>query len=172
MAPNRRISPLTHERLLSVLHYDPDTGRFTWLASLAHRVKVGDEAGSNHGSGYFEIGIDNVRYLAHRLAWFYMSGEWPSAQIDHRDLDRSNTRWNNLRLATHGQNVHNSGPRKHNSHGFKGVTFYPSKKTKWHARIMFQRKLYLLGFFNTPEEAHAAYAKKAAELHGEFARTA
>jgi hypothetical protein len=50
--------------------------------------------------------------------------------------------------------------------------FYPKKKTKWHARIMFQRKLYLLGFFNTPEEAHAAYAQKAAELHGEFARTA
>jgi hypothetical protein len=160
---------LTHERLLSVLHYDPATGRFTWLVQISN-ISAGSEAGSDHGNGYIEIGLDGTSHFAHRLAWFYMTGEWPSGQIDHRDLDRSNNRWRNLRPATHGQNVHNSGPRKNNSHGFKGA-FFSKKARKWGAQIMFRRQKYSLGYFDTPQEAHAAYAQKAIELHGEFARS-
>lgn len=43
---------------------------------------------------------------------------------------------------------------------------------RWHARIMSEGQLHLLGYFDSPKDAHAAYAKKAAELHGEFARLA
>lgn len=160
--------PLTHDRLLAVLHYDPSTGKFTWRVRTSFRIMIGDEAGSMT-YGYIEIGIDGVRYMAHRLAWFYMTGEWPDRQIDHRDTIRSNTRWGNLRLATNGQNVCNSGIRKNNTSGFKGVSF--SKAIgRWHARIMVEGELHLLGYFDTPEQAYAVYAAKAVELHGEFAR--
>lgn len=162
---------LEHGRLLEVLSYDKETGKFHWLKRISIRIMAGDEAGSATPSGYVEIGIDGENYQAHRLAWFYVKGEWPKLQIDHKDTDRKNNRWPNLREATHGQNVHNSGPRKNNKSGFKGVSFNKERKL-WQARIMSERKLHLLGHFETPQEAHAAYAAKAIVLHGEFARVA
>ena len=60
---------LTHDRLLTVLHYGKETGIFTWLVSAAHRIKVGDVAGSPSGRGYRKIMIDGEKYYAHRLAW-------------------------------------------------------------------------------------------------------
>lgn len=162
---------LKHQDLLRVLSYDPLTGKFTWLERVSIRIKVGAEAGSPTGDGYIEIGLFGKNFLAHRLAWFYVKGEWPAGQIDHRNTIKSDTTWGNLRDASHGQNVQNTGPRKNNKSGFKGVSFHKGLQ-RWHARIMCDRRLYLLGFFDSPEEAHAAYAAKAAELHGEFARAA
>jgi hypothetical protein len=163
---------LTHDRLLEVLSYDPETGKFHWLKRISIRIKkVGSEAGSVTPSGYLEIGIDGENYQIHRLAWFYMTGEWPKLQVDHKDTNRQNNKWDNLREATHGQNVQNSGPRKNNKSGLKGVSFDKSVG-RWQARIMSERKLYLLGHFDTPEEAHAAYSEKARALHGAFARVA
>ena len=164
-------SELSHERLLAVLRYEPETGLFFWKIRTSFRVMPGRQAGSIGPNGYIEIGLDNKNYQAHRLAWFYMTGEWPALQIDHKDTDRANNAWSNLREATHGQNVNNSGPRKNNTSGFKGVSFFKPKQ-RWHARIMHEGQLHLLGYFNTPEAAHAAYARKAHELHGEFARVA
>lgn len=162
---------LDHEDLLRVLRYDPETGKFTWLQRVSIRILVGAEAGSQLKSGYIEIGVFGRNFQAHRLAWFYMKGEWPEGQVDHKNTDRSNNRWENLREATHGQNVQNSGPRKNNKSGYKGVSFAKDVR-KWQARIMCDRRLHLLGYFATSEDAHSAYAAKAVELHGEFARVA
>ncbi len=108
-------------------------------------------------------------YKAHRLAWFYMTGEWPPDQIDHIDGDRDNNRLVNLRKATNAQNGANARLSKNNSSGFKGVSFDTSVG-RWRASIRRNRQLHYLGFFNTPEEAHAAYASAAVQLFGEFAR--
>jgi hypothetical protein len=163
---------LTHKRLLEVLSYEPETGKLRWLKRISIRVKaVGVEAGSITPDGYIEIGLDGHNYQAHCLAWFYMTGEWSDLQIDHKDTDRKNNKWMNLRKATHGQNVQNSGPRKNNKSGFKGVSFN-KERGLWQARIMSERKLHLLGHFETPQEAREAYASKAIDLHGEFARVA
>jgi hypothetical protein len=161
------MTDLTHQCLLEALSYDPETGKFHWLKRTSKRVRIGQEAGSNRPDGYLEIGIYGQSYLAHRLAWFYMTNDWPTAQIDHQDTVKLNNKWSNLRLASHGQNVQNSGPRKNNKCGFKGVS--PSKH-RWQARIMAEKRLYIIGYYATPEEASAAYEAKAAELHGEFAR--
>jgi len=165
-----READLTHARLLEVLRYEPETGLFFWKIRTSKCIKVGDIAGSPI-NGYVEIGIDNCSYLAHRLAWFYVKGEWPELKIDHKDTKKSNNKWDNLREATHGQNVNNCGVRKNNTSGFKGVSFV-KKKRKWHSRIMHEGTLYLLGYFDTPEDARRAYVKKCHELHGEFARAA
>src|SRR5690348_8900862 len=113
MRERARMRPsLSQAHLKELLRYDPETGKFFWLVRARRRSRIGDEAGSDHGQGYIEIGIEGRRYLAHRLAWFYMTGEWPPEMVDHKDLCRSNNRWANLRLATHGQNVQNTPARR------------------------------------------------------------
>lgn len=73
---------LSHEELLRVLNYDPLAGVFIWRVSLTNTVNIGDVAG-NLMRGYWQIGIHNKRYLAHRLAWFYIKGKMPTQFIDH-----------------------------------------------------------------------------------------
>lgn len=158
---------LTQARLKEVLKYDPETGQFTWLVSTSNRVKVGAVAGYSRWDGYVCIRIDGILYLSHRLAWLYMTGEWPENEIDHRDLDKSNARWENLRPATRQQNAANMATWS--ATGFKGV----HKDGKGYgARIKIDGKKKYLGYFLTPEEANAAYVKAANDAFGEFARAA
>jgi hypothetical protein len=157
---------LTAERLREVLHYNSETGNFTWRIPR-RRVHAGDVAGSRSGKGYFVIRVDYRLYRAHRLAYLYMTGVWPTAEIDHKDTDRSNNRWHNLREATSAQNSQNSGRQKRNISGFKGVSRYGRR---WCAMITANGERYRSGSFRTPEEAAYAYAAAAKHLHGEFAR--
>lgn len=162
---------LTVERLREVVHYNPGTGFFTWLISR-RVVRAGARAGSVHKkTQYLRIKIDGVDHLAHRLAWLYMTGQWPPDQIDHRDLVRSHNWWSNLRLANNSQNNANSRLPSCSTSGFKGVTWSRHRK-KWQAQITFQGRNQYLGGFDTPEAAHAAYAAAAIKHHGEFARLA
>ncbi|MGW1422698.1 HNH endonuclease [Bradyrhizobium manausense] len=160
----------TAELVRSLLDYDPLTGVFLWRISPSRNTPEGSIAGAD-SEGYRLIRIDGGRYKAHQLAWLYMTGEWPSRQVDHRDTDRSNNRWSNLRLATTSQNKANMGRRADNKSGFKGVRWYSPTK-KWNAQIRCQGKNTNLGYFPTPEEAHAAYCRAAERLFGEFARFA
>lgn len=94
-------STLTAEQLRWLLHYDPETGVFTRLIQLCNRVQVGDIAGFIKYNGYrvIKVGDKPTPYFAHRLAWLYIHGEWPSKGIDHIDGDRANNRIANLREA-------------------------------------------------------------------------
>jgi hypothetical protein len=93
-----------------------------------------------------------------------MTGEWPRCIVDHKDCDRTNDRWSNLREATHAQNSANMHVRPGRLFP-KGV--FPCGRG-FQARI----QQHYLGIFNTSEEAAAAYLKAATELFGEFARAA
>ena len=154
---------MTQEELKTLLHYDPETGAFTWLSGN----RLGKIAGAKHQKGYIRITIRPNQYYASRLAWFYMIGEWPSADIDHKDLNKSNNSWSNLRMATRSENMGNISHHSDNASGFKGVSFH---KYRWVARISKDKKMYSLGRFKTKEEAAEAYARAAAELYGDFAR--
>lgn len=159
---------LTQEYLKSVLNYCPDTGVFTRLVSTARCMKVGDIAGSINNEGYLHIMIAGKRYKSHRLAWLYMTGEWPKDQIDHIDGERANNRFSNLREATHGQNQSNKRVQQNNTSGYKGVS--PARgKRPWKARIMVAGKSIWLGLFETKELAHAAYCEAADKHKGEYA---
>ena len=116
--------------------------------------------------------IDGERFLAHRLAWFYVHRVWPIAQIDHKNVDNSDNRIANLREATQSQNQANKPlNQKVSGTGFKGVSLY--KKTgMFFARIRVNRKLIHLGSFDRAEDAHAAYVVAANDIHGAFARCA
>ena len=94
-----------------------------------------------------------------------MTGSWPDYEVDHIDSDMLNDRWSNLRLATRGQNEANKPLTKRNRSGFKGVS-WDKERNKWKAQI----KSRLIGRFDTPEEAHAAYVVELKKMHGDFAR--
>ena len=119
---------ITQEELKQKLHYNPETGVFTWLKSVG-TVKSGTKAGGLTKIGYVRIYINKKAYLAHRLAFFYMEGYWP-IEIDHKDLIKHNNAWDNLRQATRLDNVRNVGLRKDNTSGHKGVTWY-SRYKQW-----------------------------------------
>lgn len=117
------------------------------------------------------IGIDGTRYLAHRLAFLYMTGAWPDCDVDHINLDRADNRWGNLRQATRSQNMANGKLRSSNTSGFKGVTWV-SRLSKWRAEIVKDGRKKAIGHFATPECAHAAYMAEAGRVFGEYARSA
>jgi len=158
------------ETVREYLDYDPDTGVFRWRVSPSPNVKAGTIAGANC-EGYRLIRVGGGRFKGHQLAWLYMTGEWASSQIDHRDMNRSNNRWSNLRLATPSQQRANIGKQANNTSGFKGVRWYQPTK-KWNAQLRSHGHNKNLGYFKTPQEAHAAYCEEAKRVFGEFARGA
>lgn len=153
-------------RLKEQLSYDPGSGRWTWLVRPARNVFPGDEAGCVGSNGCRHINVDGQHYLAHRLAWFYMTGEWPASEIDHRDLDRSNNQWSNLRLACRGENNRNVGRRRDNTSGIKGVR---QRGGRFTAAIRCGGEPVHLGSYRTASQAKAAYDLAAYLYHGEFA---
>jgi len=163
-------SELTQERLQELLDYDPETGEFRWRVRKKRGHSVGDIAGCRARSDSWSIRIDGRSYQAHQLAWLYMEGEWGEPVIDHRDGNPLNNRFSNLRLSTYSDNAANRGRMRSNTSGFKGAVFDP-RTDKWRAQISKDGRRYCLGRYATAEEAHEAYAAKARELFGEFART-
>jgi hypothetical protein len=168
---------LTHQHLLSHVHYDPETGMFTRLAR-ADRLKNWNARYAGQPAGWIEkgtqrrrISIDEVKYLDSVLAWFYMTGEWAPVEIDHHDTDPLNCRWGNLRLASRSQNIANQRLRRCNSSGFKGVT-WQRRERKWYAKITVNYRQINLGLYDSAEAAHAAYIAAAEKHFGEFARAA
>jgi len=159
---------LTVERLREVLDYDPSTGVFIWLISPAARAPVGAVAGCPKPDGYRQIQVDGVNYRAHRLAWLWVHGVWPSGVLDHKDGYRDNNAINNLRPATLSQNGGNMRRHRDNVSGFKGACF-EKRSRKWRGTIVINGKQRHLGLFATAEEAHAAYVRAAIETFGEFA---
>lgn len=143
---------LSLERLKELLHYEPSTGWFTWRITSSV-AKPGERAGGGHGLGYRQIGLDYKKYLEHTLAYFYMTGEWPTVEVDHKNRDKSDNRWENLELATRSQNGHNKGLHHRSTSGFPGVVFHGSG---YRARMDIAPQKLNLGWFGTIAEARIA----------------
>ena len=189
MAKNR-ITPkgqirntLTAEYARECLDYNPETGLAVWKTRpREHFFSVGSWKSWNgrfagksprniNSFGYLRISINNTSYRLHLLIWLMMTGAWSLLEVDHKDLNPINNRWDNLREATHAQNNQNKPMRPDNTSGYKGVTFDKSRN-KWAAVIRNNGVQHHLGRFDTAQEAGAAYQRAAREHHGEFARIA
>lgn len=177
---------INQEYLKQILDYDPETGVFVWkrrpLSAFSdakfplrehprwntrYALK---EAGMPDQRGYIRIKLQGKRYSAHRLAWIWMTGEYPALDIDHANLNKSDNRWSNLRLATRSENTANRPPAINNATGWKGVHWHKANK-KWTAAIGNGGSTYL-GSFDCPAAAAFAYQVAADTIFGSFARAA
>ncbi len=145
---------LSRERLQELLAYDPETGIFTWRTARPG-VAAGSIAGSRRKDGYLRIGIDGKTYRSHRLAFLYMTGSFPSNQVDHIDHCKTNNRWCNLREVTSQENSRNIKRFKNNISGVTGVCWSREKK-KWRSFIADSRRWIHLGYFKCLDDAKKA----------------
>lgn len=99
MKGKAKIPHLTHDQVRSALDYNPATGQFVWKISPAKNVKSGTKAGGNgKGKGYSYIRLDGVEVTEPRMAWFYMTGEWPDRRVRFKNGDKNDCRFENLTL--------------------------------------------------------------------------
>lgn len=157
-------SGLTAEWLRANLMYDPNDGRFHWRSRGPGRV-MGKKLGTVVWPGYLTMKVNQIIFYAHRLAWLYVHGEWPSASLDHIDGNKANNAIANLRIATHSQNSA-SKPTKRRIAASRGVMPHGAGYV---ARIYHGGVRHYLGYFAKLEDARVAYEAKAKEIHGEFA---
>src|SRR5581483_472326 len=141
---------VSYEDVRRLLDYDPRTGIFRWkVARHGHAFKgyehghvfapgTGPIAGLVKKRGHVEIKLFGRRFMAHRLAWLWMTGLWPKDEIDHRDLNPGNNAWENLREATGQQNRWNRYVQSGSSSGLKGVR--QVRVGRWIARAWLNKK--------------------------------
>jgi hypothetical protein len=156
-------------RVRELFHYDPATGIFIRRIRLAQRHQAGDRADflitKGNNTGYYRISFDSKRYMAHRVAWLYVYGEWPKQDIDHINGNPGDNRIENLRDVPNRINRQNMRrPRGPSQSGLLGV-FMHKESGKWRARIQVNMKAIHIGLFDTPEEAHEAYLKAKRKYH-------
>jgi hypothetical protein len=148
---------ITQEKLKELLVYYPDIGIFVWRKSLNFRIVIGTTAGSINGGGYYHIQIDKKKYKSSRLAWLYEFGYWPHGEIDHINHNKMDNRICNLRDVTRSGNQQNKIKANRDSKsGLLGASFAKANG-KYRAQITVNGIVKHLGFFDTAEEAHAAY---------------
>lgn len=156
------MSSLTREELQRLLEYDQQSGNFIRRINR-HKHKAGEVAGCLHPFGYVHIRIGSQAYKAHRLAWFYVHGNWPDGEIDHIDRNKANNSLANLRVVTRKGNVENTGPTKRSKSGIKGVS-WKAQCQRWQAQITHNRKKIYLGVFKDIQEAQLAYETAAKQF--------
>jgi HNH endonuclease/AP2 domain len=171
--------PLPTQRFLQeCFTYNSETGELRWrqrprdhFPTLREYIRwngryAGTTAGRIGERGYRTVAVNDILYRAHRIIWKMMTGEEPP-EIDHRDVDRRNNRWLNLRRATHSQNGGNRPIGPHSKTGFKGV-YFDGRTNKFGSRIFVEGRMRSLGHFATAEQAHDAYCQAARQVWGEF----
>lgn len=157
---------LTQERLKELFDYqDGQLIRKTnrGRGGEGNRWRAGTILGSKLDYGYYGASVDFKSYKLHRLVWLWHKGYLPKLQIDHIDGNPSNNAIENLREVTPSQNMQNQRrPRVTNKLGYQGVY---KVKNKFRATLTTNGKNKHLGYFHTPEEAHAAYILEKRKTH-------
>ena len=178
MTKRQTRTDLTAEFVRSIMVYDSERGVLIWrrrddVPAWWNTRYAGKIAGHVHVSeddGYVHVVINSVLYLAHRIIWLYVTGAWPLTDIDHRDTNRANNRFENFRLADGNKNAANRSLCRNNKLKLKGVHWHRAAE-KYQAQIGVNNKRINLGFSDCPAAAHLLYVIASDKHFGEFART-
>lgn len=148
--------------LKDMLSYDPLGGVFTWISvSKFHTEKNGNVAGCER-DGYWCVKIDSISHKAHRLAWLYTYGSWPTGVIDHINGNGLDNRLCNLRDVSQTINAQNHKETIKSNGLPTGVSFCAGG---YRARIQVNKKKIFLGVFTSSDKAHEAYRLARNQYH-------
>lgn len=136
------MNKITQEKVKSLFNYDD--GKLIWKVRR-QGINASHIAGCTDHEGYIKIGVDGKVYFGHHLVWLWHKGYLPENRIDHRDRKTGNNCIGNLREATQQCNLRNTGNRKNNTSGVKGVYWF-ERRQKWRTRITVAGKDYTLGY--------------------------
>lgn len=167
---------LTAERVRELFRYVKSTGLFirrkqvvTYRGGAPAHMAAGTVAGSLHKDGYVYLAVNGRLYLAHRLAHLWVTGSWPSAEVDHHNGVRHDNRWRNLRPATTQQNRCNTLGQRSRKNPYPGV-YEPAARPGRHvAQIKVNGRVIYLGVFDEPEIAYLTRCMAEHHFFGEFA---
>jgi hypothetical protein len=153
--------------LIERLSIDGFDGSLLWYMDTGS-AKKGENAGSEVGRGYIQVKFKGKRYLAHRILFFMFNGYLPE-QVDHIDGDTSNNSKDNLRSATHSENMINRKHQCNNKSGYRGIDWMPRQR-QWRAQIHKDGKKIYLGIRKNLEDAIILRSEAEAKYHGEYSR--
>lgn len=160
-----RDSDIPH--VLSELEYLPETGNLYWK-SIKRGKSNNIHAGEKTEHGYVRISLKGKRYYAHHIVWLFENGQWPTQLLDHINGNRSDNRIQNIREATHEENMRNRKISINNKSGVTGVCWITATKL-WMASISLNAKPKHLGHFKKLEDAIEARKSAEARFYKEFA---
>jgi len=152
------------ELLNEIFHYED--GNLIWKKKIAHNTIIGKIAGRTYDIGYKSIGLYGKEYMSHRLVFMFHHGYFPK-EVDHIDGNKSNNRIENLRPATHSENLKNQKIRTTNVSGHKNVGWV-KREQKWRVRITVNFKDKHIGYFSDRELADLVAVEAANLHHGKF----
>jgi hypothetical protein len=162
------MSMITQERLKEVLDYDQETGDWRWRTTLSNKRSFGEIAGCVTTKGYRQITVDRRCYRSNRLAVLWMKGMWPTGETDHKDNDKLNDKWNNLRDCSVERNKQNMGLRVTNTTGVKWIS-RDRKRLGWQWKVKSCGEAFR-GRSSCPLAAYSKALLVAHKVHGEFIR--
>lgn len=167
----KRTEPFSYAEASAAWSYSPDSGEIRWKVRVRGRggfKSPGDIAGALSGR-YWSLYLNAQRAYGHRVAWLLMTGHWPAQQVDHANGNNLDNRWCNLRLCTVSQNNTNRHVPVRSASGLVGAV---KNGNRWTAKIRNDGPQKVIGHFDIPQDAHAAYMEAALKTHGPFARKA
>lgn len=160
---------ITAERARELFSYDPETGHLVRILKTSPHIKMNTQVTCKDRHGYLFVSADHRQYRVHRLVWLMMTGEWPTADVDHINMVRDDNRWVNLRAATRSQNMANSRVRpSEDPNKSKGIV--RTSCDGWQVTITKDGRTRCFGTFGNKETAEQVYREESARLFGEFAR--
>lgn len=150
---------ITQKLLKRLFYYE--NGRLLW--------KNGRKRGSNKDARPLII-INKKKYFEHRLVWLYFHGElYNNWYVIHRNGISNDNRIENLCIARNF--VDASQRKKANKRNKFNLVGVSKCRNKYRASITLNYKIYHLGLYNTPEDAHKAYLTAKEIMHSFYEKT-
>lgn len=147
--------PVTVDVIREFFHYCPVTGVITWRKTRNNRSNVGARVGTLNKDGVWQLSFGYKTYLQHRVAWLYMTGNWPSQVVDHIDGNLANNAWANLRDVS--QSVIRQNMRVASSGTVIGNMGVFNARGNWQYAINTMGVTLLSGRFKSAKDAHIEY---------------